>query len=434
MNEYPSVDDQQAFTPAQKAAFLGSAMCIATGSKTQNGAKVTANIPLTDITPVVPTKLSDLTDDITVDTYNSTSEAPISGKGVASALANFGGFIVTTIENGKPKVDGTPDQKKIYLTPTGESGTENAYDEWICTDATVPTWEKVGVTRVDLSQYYTKSEADSAFVSKTGYVATENNYTTTEKTKLDGIETGAEVNTINSISIDNTELEPDGNKNVNIGFSGSWLTTDENNNIYVSPSYGGGTGGLNCNSDYDLSVAVDKSTIGIYHTEGGTLHVICDNDTIYDTNSGIGVLYDTDTITTKNGNGLEVANPVPSTDNINNGYLLTKTANGIQWNELDRTNIVRAGAGIEVYGTAGYPERVSVINPVPTPSAAHADVGKVLTVQQSSTPSNPDEIVWASLLPAIPADFASKKYVLSVDTTTGLPTWCDTSGAPTEAY
>lgn len=281
-------------------------MCIATGSKTVGGTKVTANIPLSDITPVVPTKLSDLTDDITVDTYDSTSEAPISGKGVASALANFGGFIVTTIENGKPKVEGTPDPKKIYLTPTGESGTENAYDEWICTDATVPTWEKVGVTRVDLSQYYTKTEADSAFVSKTGYVATENNYTTTEKTKLGSIETGAEVNKIERISIGYTEIEPDVNKNVNIGFSGSWLTTDENNNIYVSPSYGGGTGGLNCDSDYDLSVAVDKSTIGIYHTEGGTLHVICDNDTIVE-----------------NGNGLEVAYPVPDTDNASNGDVLT---------------------------------------------------------------------------------------------------------------
>jgi len=56
MNEYPSVDDQQAFTPAQKAAFLGSAMCIATGSIDQNPstAKVTANIPLTDIVPEVP--------------------------------------------------------------------------------------------------------------------------------------------------------------------------------------------------------------------------------------------------------------------------------------------------------------------------------------------------------------------------------------------
>lgn len=167
MNDYPSVDNTDEFTQEQKAAFLGSAMCIATGSKTAGGSKVTANIPLSDITPAVPTKLSDLTDDITVDDYDATSEAPISGKGVASALANFGGFIVTTKgQDGKPAVSGTIDPKAIYLTPTGETGTENAYDEWICTDTTVPTWEKVGVTRVDLSQYYTKSDADDEFVKQ----------------------------------------------------------------------------------------------------------------------------------------------------------------------------------------------------------------------------------------------------------------------------
>jgi hypothetical protein len=168
MSDYPSVENTDEFTQEQKAAFLGSAMCIATGSKTAGGSKVTANIPLSDITPAVPTKLSDLTDDITVDDYDATSAAPISGKGVASALANFGGFIVTTKgQDGKPAVSGTIDPKAIYLTPTEETGTENAYDEWICTDTSVPTWEKVGVTRVDLSQYYTKTEADGAFVSKT---------------------------------------------------------------------------------------------------------------------------------------------------------------------------------------------------------------------------------------------------------------------------
>lgn len=306
MNEYPSVDDQQAFTPAQKAAFLGSAMCIATGSKTQNGAKVTANIPLTDITPVVPTKLSDLTDDITVDTYNSTSEAPISGKGVASALANFGGFIVTTIENGKPKVDGTPDQKKIYLTPTGESGTENAYDEWICTDATVPTWEKVGVTRVDLSQYYTKTEADSAFVSKTGYVATENNYTTTEKTKLGDIESGAEVNKINSISIGNTTILPDANKNVNINIANGGLEL-RNGNLEIQT----GTGGL----------YVDSTGLDI-HCTSPLKNVSGDNP-------GVELKYD-DTFTIIDyGNPQEpdeklaVKNPVPDTDDASNGDVLT---------------------------------------------------------------------------------------------------------------
>ena len=130
-------------------------------------------------------------------------------------------------------------------------------------------------------------------------------------------------NKIESISIADTELEPDENKNVNIGL-GNWLNIDSNNNLYVIPNFGGGTGGLNCDcdSDYDLSVSVDDSTIGIYH-DGGNLHVICDNDTIYDTNRGIGVLYDNDTITTKNGYGLEVANPVPDTDNANNGDVLT---------------------------------------------------------------------------------------------------------------
>lgn len=91
MSDYPSVDNTEEFTQEQKAAFLGSAMCIATGSKTAGGSKVTANIPLSDITPAVPTKLSDLTDDITVDTYDATSEAPISGKGVNAALVNSTG-------------------------------------------------------------------------------------------------------------------------------------------------------------------------------------------------------------------------------------------------------------------------------------------------------------------------------------------------------
>ena len=195
MSDYPSVENTDEFTPEQKAAFLGSAMCIATGSKTDGGSKVTANIPLSDITPAVPTKLSDLTDDITQQTVGANDTRPVSGAAVSSAMASFGGFQVATKgQDGKPVGEGTIDQKKIYLTSTGESGTENAYDEWICTDTSVPTWEKVGVTRVNLSQYYTKTEVDSAFVSKTGYVATDNNYTTTEKNKLDGIETGAQVN------------------------------------------------------------------------------------------------------------------------------------------------------------------------------------------------------------------------------------------------
>lgn len=52
---------------------------------------------------------------------------------------------------------------------------------------------KVG-KKVDLNTFYTKTQADAAFVSSTGYVATDNNYTTNEKTKLYGIESGAQAN------------------------------------------------------------------------------------------------------------------------------------------------------------------------------------------------------------------------------------------------
>lgn len=45
-----------------------------------------------------------------------------------------------------------------------------------------------------LSSYYTKTETDNEFVSKIGYVATDNNYTTPEKEKLSGIESGAQKN------------------------------------------------------------------------------------------------------------------------------------------------------------------------------------------------------------------------------------------------
>lgn len=52
---------------------------------------------------------------------------------------------------------------------------------------------------------------------ETGKGLSTNDYTTTEKTKLAGIEAGADVNTIESISINGgSALTPDGNKNVNI--------------------------------------------------------------------------------------------------------------------------------------------------------------------------------------------------------------------------
>lgn len=66
---------------------------------------------------------------------------------------------------------------------------------------------------------------DSDFVEDSSYVHTDNNYTSTEKTKLSGIETGAEVNAIETISVNGTPQTIDTNKNVNITISGSGSVT-----------------------------------------------------------------------------------------------------------------------------------------------------------------------------------------------------------------
>lgn len=56
---------------------------------------------------------------------------------------------------------------------------------------------------------------DSNYVADANYVHTDNNYTTTEKTKLSGIDNGAEVNTIETIKINNVAATIT-NKEVNI--------------------------------------------------------------------------------------------------------------------------------------------------------------------------------------------------------------------------
>lgn len=56
---------------------------------------------------------------------------------------------------------------------------------------------------------------DSGFVSDENYVHTDNNYTTSEKTKLAGVATGAEANVIESVSVNGTPLVVS-NKGVNV--------------------------------------------------------------------------------------------------------------------------------------------------------------------------------------------------------------------------
>lgn len=83
----------------------------------------------------------------------------------------------------------------IYLVPKQSAGTQNVYDEYIYVNN---SWELIGDTEVDLSNYYTKTQTDTLLDSKVDKVSgkglSTEDYTTSEKTKLSGIETGAQVN------------------------------------------------------------------------------------------------------------------------------------------------------------------------------------------------------------------------------------------------
>ena len=83
----------------------------------------------------------------------------------------------------------------IYLVPKQTAGQNDTYDEYIYVNN---HWEHIGSTDIDLTNYYTKTETDTLLDGKvdkvTGKGLSTEDYTTAEKTKLSGIETGAQVN------------------------------------------------------------------------------------------------------------------------------------------------------------------------------------------------------------------------------------------------
>lgn len=83
----------------------------------------------------------------------------------------------------------------FYLVPKQSAGTGDVYDEYIYVDG---SFEHIGSTEIDLSNYYTKTQADDLLDDKVDKVngkgLSTNDFTTTEKNKLSSIENGAEVN------------------------------------------------------------------------------------------------------------------------------------------------------------------------------------------------------------------------------------------------
>lgn len=108
----------------------------------------------------VPTNVSDFVNDAGYIDSSALTDYYTKSQ-VDSLISDFGGFEVVTVLP-------TQDIKTniIYLLGPIGSGADQ-YEEWIYDNTSSPgTWIKIGETSVDLSNYYTKTEVDTALSGK----------------------------------------------------------------------------------------------------------------------------------------------------------------------------------------------------------------------------------------------------------------------------
>lgn len=122
----------------------------------------------------VPTKVGDLTNDQKFQTETQVSTAI--SKAVAAADHLKRKVVKSTADIDLKAADAS---QYIYMVPKGAAGDADKYDEYMVIDGVL---EKMGDWGVDLSGYVQK---------ETGKGLSTNDYTTAEKTKLGGIEEGA---------------------------------------------------------------------------------------------------------------------------------------------------------------------------------------------------------------------------------------------------
>lgn len=200
----------------------------------------------------------------------------IPGKGLS--LDDDGNLNITydhtifKIVDSLPAAPALGDENKVHFVLSNQSEDGNIYSEYLWIG---DMWEKMGEFKadIDLSPYLKKEEASTTYLSKTdaestytkqtdaeaiyakktdveatyakktevdaAYVKKEdgkglstNNYTTDEKSKLEGIEAGAEVNVIESVSVNGSALQPEA-KGVNIDIA-SPIATAKNEAVNAS--------------------------------------------------------------------------------------------------------------------------------------------------------------------------------------------------------
>lgn len=173
-----------------KVTTFSQLQALATRTKTE----------LDAVRSAIPTKVSDLTNDtgfitkaINDLTNYYTKNETYTKTEIDSKISVIPKFSIEVVET-LPTSDIS--ETTIYLLTSGEE-TQNLYTEYIYVDG---GWEKLGTQTVDLSGYVQK---------ETGKGLSTNDYTTSEKNKLSGIQAGAtkvEASTVNGkIKINGTD-------------------------------------------------------------------------------------------------------------------------------------------------------------------------------------------------------------------------------------
>ena len=125
------------------------------GAETITGVKTFSNAIVGDLTGTAAKATADAAGNVIVDTYATKEEV---SKIITAEI------VVVSSVSDLPAQPTEKEKKTIYLVPNGSSEPSNAYDEYIWAST---KWEKIGTTKVDLSNYVTLDGAQSITGVKT---------------------------------------------------------------------------------------------------------------------------------------------------------------------------------------------------------------------------------------------------------------------------
>lgn len=207
-----------------------------------------------------------------------------------------------------------------------------------------------GIPKEDLASGVQASldKADTA-VQDNDYTHTDNNYTDAEKTKLAGIESGAEVNVINGIKThDNQPLAPDANGVVTLpeGGGGGGLTEEDidvstQEDGVVVMTFGNDSYSINLNHLHSQYLQAQVLTQAAYDAlttkDSKTLYFISDGNKLY---LGSSLVLDA---SNSGGGGGDDPTPDPDpepTDSLPSGYTALEWLNGNGAVEINTTQAI----------------------------------------------------------------------------------------------